>query len=57
MSEQVVGADGRELGTRQVTQFEEQFQIFLGVALVLLLAEAVLPDRRRHTEAWEGRFS
>lgn len=55
--EEVVGAEGRELEVRQVTQFEEQFQVFLGVALILLLAEAVLPDRRRHTEEWAGRFS
>ena len=30
-----------------MTQFDEQFQIFLGAALLLLLVEAMVPDRRR----------
>ncbi len=55
--EELTGGDGRELEAREVTQFEEQFQIFLGAALLLLLAEAMVPDRRRKQEAWAGRFS
>ncbi len=42
-----IGDGGRELESRQVTQYEEQFRIFLGAALVLLALEAVLPERRR----------
>ncbi len=55
--DEITGGDGRELEARQVTQFEEQFQLFLGVALLLLFAEGLVPDRRRMKEAWEGRFS
>ena len=55
--EEITGAEGRELETREITQFEEQFQIFLGFALVLLLAEGLIPERRRKKEAWAGRFS
>ncbi len=49
-------ADGEEIEERQITQFEEQYQIFLSLALVLLLVEWLLPDRRRRELAWVGRF-
>jgi len=55
--DEITGGEGRELESREVTQFEEQFQIFLGMALVLLLVEGFVPDRRRTKEAWAGRFS
>lgn len=38
---------GREVESREVTQYEEQFQIFLGAALLLLLFEFIIPGRRR----------
>lgn len=44
-----IGSGGRELESRQVTQYEEQFRLFLGTALVLLALEALLPERRRRT--------
>ena len=40
---------GRELESREVTQYEEQFQIFLGAALLLLALEFIVPGRRRRT--------
>ena len=55
--EEVAGGEGRELEAREITQFEEQFPIFLGFALALLLAEGLIPERRRKKEAWAGRFS
>ncbi len=55
--EEVTGGEGRQLETREITQFDEQFQIFLGVALVLLLVEGLIPERRRKEETWAGRFS
>ena len=55
--DEITGEEGRELEAREVTQFEEQFQIFLGMALILILAEGLVPDRRRKKEAWVGRFS
>ncbi|MGI9629150.1 MAG: VWA domain-containing protein [Longimicrobiales bacterium] len=42
-----IGAGGRELESRQVTQFEEQYQLFLALALALLLVETLIPTRRR----------
>jgi Ca-activated chloride channel family protein len=55
--EEITGGEGRELEAREITQFDEQFQVFLGFALVLLLAEGLIRDRRRKKEAWAGRFS
>ena len=55
--EKITGGEGRELEAREITQFDEQFQVFLGLAVVLLLAEGLIPERRRKKEAWVGRFS
>ena len=38
---------GREVESREVTQFEEQYQIFLGAALLLLALEFIVPGRKR----------
>lgn len=54
--DRIAGVEGEALDARQITQFEEQFQIFLGVALILLLIEWLLPDRRREQRVWVGRF-
>jgi len=56
LAEEISEMAGREFEARQVTQYEEQYQIFLGLALVLLLAEALVPERRRLKEEWTGRF-
>ena len=42
---------GREVESREVTQYEEQYQIFLGAALLLLLFEFIIPGRRRRAAA------
>ncbi|HIF05901.1 MAG TPA: hypothetical protein EYQ64_02830 [Gemmatimonadetes bacterium] len=55
--EEITAGEGRELEAREITQFEEQFQIFLGLALMLLLAESLIPERSRKKEVWAGRFS
>ncbi len=39
--------EGRIVGTYQFTEYEERFQIPLGVAIVLLAIHAILPDTRR----------
>lgn len=54
--DEIASGAGGELESRQVTQFEEQFQIFLGTAILLLFVEALIPDRKRKREAWTGRF-
>ncbi|HEX9887531.1 MAG TPA: VWA domain-containing protein [Longimicrobiales bacterium] len=54
--DEIAAGDGEERESRQVTQFDEQYQIFLGLGLALLLAEALVPERRRQKETWKGRF-
>jgi hypothetical protein len=43
---EMIGGGGRELEAREVTQFEEQYQIFLGAAFLLLVLETLIPTRR-----------
>ena len=54
--DEIASRDGEALDEQQITQFEEQFQVFLGLALLLLIAELVISDRKRTSEAWLGRF-
>lgn len=54
--DELAGAEGEALEERQVTQFDEQFQIFVAMALALLFAEWLWPERRRTRVAWAGRF-
>lgn len=56
LTDEIAGMEGREFEAQQVTQFEEQYQIFLGLALMLLIAEFFVPDRRRVKREWRGRF-
>jgi Ca-activated chloride channel family protein len=52
----IASRDGEALDEQQITQFEEQYQIFLGLALLLLMAELVISERKPTREAWLGRF-
>jgi Ca-activated chloride channel family protein len=46
----------KELSSRIFSQYEDRFQYFLAIGLLLLLAEAVYPERRRVKMEWKGRF-
>ena len=55
--ETIQGLRAGEGGDRRVTVFEEQFQVFLGFALLMLMVEGVVPDRRcsrQDHEEWGG---
>ena len=54
--DRIAAGRGEELEAREITQFEEQYQIFLGMALLLLMADLLLSDRKRVQAAWAGRF-
>lgn len=45
-----------ERETQLVMHYEDQYQYFVGLALLLLLIETLLTDRRKDQHAWEGRF-
>ena len=52
----IAGVEGEALDELQITLFEEQFQMFIALALALLFAEWLWPDRRSERMAWAGRF-
>ena len=54
--DRVARGEGEEIDAMQVTRFEEQYQIFLALALLMLVAAVLLPDRRRVQQVWTGRF-
>ncbi len=56
LAEELSAADGQQFDVEQVTIFDEQYQLFLGLALLLLVVEALVPERRRVDVAWAGRF-
>ncbi len=47
----------KELGSVKYTQFEERFQYFLFLAMLCLVIEMLIPERRRVREEWRGRFA
>jgi len=49
--------DKRELESQKMNQYEDRFQIPLGIALVLLIAEMLISDRKRRSKIWSGRFT
>jgi Ca-activated chloride channel family protein len=55
LGRELTGEEGQELEAQQVTRFEEQFQMFLAMALILLVVEMLVPDRRSLTARWIGR--
>jgi len=46
----------KELGSMQYSQFEDRFQYMLIFAIILLIVEAVLPERKAIKSEWRGRF-
>jgi len=46
----------KELGSRKYTQYKHRYQWPLALAMVCLVGEALLSDRRRVSEEWRGRF-
>jgi Ca-activated chloride channel family protein len=47
----------RELDSERLSQYEDRFQIPLGISLFLLVAEMLISDRRKRRKEWEGRFT
>jgi Ca-activated chloride channel family protein len=56
LAEELTAGEGQQFEAEQVTLFDEQYQLFLGLALALLVAELLVSDRRRVKTAWSGRF-
>ena len=54
--DEIARGEGDEVDSREITQYEEQFQLFLMVGFALLFVEALVPERRKMANAWSGRF-
>jgi len=54
---EINGLEKRDLDSQRFSRFEDRYQIPLGIALLLLLIEMQISDRRRRRKAWSGRFS
>lgn len=46
----------KELVSKQFSQYEDRYQIFLAIGLLLLLIEIFIPERKRIKSDWRGRF-
>jgi len=46
----------KQLGSLKFSQYEDRFQYFLGLAILLLVLETVIPERRKVKQEWRGRF-
>jgi Ca-activated chloride channel family protein len=57
IAEEIGSMEQRELASTVYMQFEDRFQVFLPLPLALLLAEALLSDRKRRRREWSGRFA
>ncbi len=48
--------DKKELSASRLNSYEDRYQIFLFIAIVLLFIEFFIPDNVRRKEVWKGRF-
>ena len=46
----------KELASVKFSQYEDRFQYILILAIILLIAELLIPERRRVKAEWKGRF-
>ncbi len=53
---EIAKLEKQDFGTQNLTTYEEQYQIFLFMAIIFILLEFFLPERSRRKEIWKGRF-
>ncbi len=54
--DEVAGMDKKTVATQEFAQYQEQFQVFVAAALVLLTLELITAERRVVQRVWKGRF-
>jgi Ca-activated chloride channel family protein len=55
MSE-IAKMEKKDFGARNLAMYEERYQIFLFIAILLILFEFFIPERIKRKEVWKGRF-
>jgi Ca-activated chloride channel family protein len=56
LRETIEGMEARELTGRQARKPLERYQIFVGLALMALVLESMIAERRREERTWTGRI-
>ncbi|MBN2000816.1 VWA domain-containing protein [candidate division KSB1 bacterium] len=54
--DEIFKMEKKELGSLTFSQFEDRFQILVALAILLIVFETILPERRRIKQEWRGRF-
>lgn len=54
---EIAELERRELMSKKYTQYEDRYYVFLLLALICLVVEFFLTERKRVEEVWDGRFS
>ena len=55
--QQISRMEERELGSHKLSQYKHRYQWPLGVAVLLIILESLMSDRRRVSGEWRGRFA
>jgi Ca-activated chloride channel family protein len=53
---EIARMEKKDLGSGKLVTYEERYQIFLFIALFLLLIEFFIPERVKQKKEWKGRF-
>jgi Ca-activated chloride channel family protein len=54
--DEIMQMEKKELVSRQFSQYEDRFQYFLAIGLLLLILEMLIPERKKVKKEWRGRF-
>ena len=54
--EEISALEEKELVSRQFSQYEDRFQIFLALGLIFICLEVIIPERKKVKTEWRGRF-
>lgn len=54
---EIARMEKRDLGKNRMRVYEERYQVFLVLALLILLAEFFIPERYQRRGEWKGRFA
>jgi len=46
----------KELKSKRFSQYEDRFQIFIIIGLILVILEMLIPERKKIKKEWQGRF-
>jgi Ca-activated chloride channel family protein len=55
--DEIMKLEKADLGINKMSVYEEQYQIFLVLALIFLLLEFFVPDRIKRKSEWKGRIA